>query len=187
MGVELVNRSFVNELFNVTERRAKNPMTLEEHKAAYRELVTSKPRDGSLRSIAEYMNGDELCLLPHYVQAERDVRRLGLHRVEEVIDLSKEELKAFVAYLIEESKDRQAQDEAKLNQAIRVGKKASADEAWLGSLAQLNRLQMLFSEKADFRVGCWFCKNKPIPMFDPFMFKMWWIRKLKRLFGIPHR
>jgi hypothetical protein len=79
------------------------------------------------------------------------VRRLGLHRVEEAInDLTKEELKAFVAYRIEELKDRQAQYEAKFNPAIHVGKEASAAEAWLRKLAQLNRLQMLFCEKAEF-------------------------------------
>jgi hypothetical protein len=92
MGVELVNRSFVRELFNVPERRAKTPMTLEQHKTAYQELVTTLPRDGSMRTIAEYMAGDEQYLLPHYIQSERDLRRLGLHRVEEAIDdLTKEE------------------------------------------------------------------------------------------------
>lgn len=205
MGVELVNRGFVRELFNIPERRAKNPMTLAQHKAAYQELVTTNPRDGSMRTIAEYMAGDEQYLLPHYIQAERDFRRLGLHRIEEAIDdLTKDELKTFVAYLVAQSKLRQEQDEAKLNTRIghtrelakneewvRYTRELSKDEGWLRSLAQLNRLRMLYADEKEKRagtwIGCWFCNNQPIPVFDQFMFKMWVIRRIKRWLGIPHK
>jgi hypothetical protein len=192
MGVELVNRSFVRELFNVPESRAKTPMNLEQHKAAYQELVTTSPRDGSMRTIAEIVSGDEQYLLPHYIQAERDSRRLGLHRVEEAIDdLTKEELREFVVYLIAQSKLRQEEDEAKLNTLIGHTRKLSKDKEWLRSLAQLNRLRMLYADEKEKRegtwIGCWFCNNQPIPVFDQFMFKMWVIRKLKRWLGIQHK
>ena len=194
MGVELVNRSFVKELFNIPERYAKQPLTLEGHKAAYQEMVTTFPRDGSMRAIAEYLNGDKQDMLFHYIQAERDTRRLGLHRVDEAIDdLTKEELKAFVAYLIEESKRRQADDEAKLNGVIHRVRKLSTDGDWLRSLtelrslAQSNKLRMLFNDVMPDDGGCWFCENKPIPVFDKFVLKMWVIRRLKRLLGIPHK
>lgn len=188
MGVELVNRGFVRELFNIPERRAKNPMTLAQHKAAYEELVTTNPRDGSMRTIAEYMAGDEQYLLPHYIQAERDFRRLGLHRVEEAIDdLNKDELKIFVAYLIAQSKLRQEQDEAKLNARIGHARKLSQDEEWLRSLAQLNKLRMLFNDAMPDDGGCWFCENKPIPCFDKVVLKMWIIRRIKRWLGIRHK
>ena len=205
MGVELVNRSFVKELFNISEHRAKTPMNLEGHKTSYRELVTTSPRDGSMRTIAEYMAGDEQYLLPHYIQAERDLRRLGLHRVEEAIDdLTKEELRQFVVYLIAQSKLRQEEDEAKLNTRIghtrelskneewlRHTRELSKDAGWLRSLAQLNRLRMLYADEKEKRegtwIGCWFCNNQPIPVFDQFMFKMWVIRKLKRWLGIQHK
>jgi hypothetical protein len=188
MGVELVNRSFVNELFNVPERRAKTPMNLAQHKAAYEELVTTNPRDGSMRAIAEYLNSDKQDMLFHYIQEERDIRRLGLHRVEEAIDdLTKDELKIFVAYLIAQSKLRQEQDEAKLNARIGHARKLSQDQEWLRSLAQLNKLRMLFNDAMPDDGGCWFCENKPIPCFDKFVLKMWIIRRIKRFFGIPHK
>lgn len=145
-----------------------------------------------MRSVAEYLNSDQMDFLPQYIQNERDIRRLALHRVEEAIDdLTKEELKTFVAYLIEESKRRQEDDEEKLNTLIGYTLKLSKDEEWLRSLAQLNRLRLLFADESEKRdgtwVGCWFCKNQPLPMFDPFLGKMWLLRRVKRLFGIRHR
>lgn len=192
MGVELVNRSFVRELFNVPERRAKIPMSLGQHKAVYQELVTTNPRDGSMRTIAEYFAGAEIHLLPHYIQSERDIRRLALHRVEEAIDdLGKQELKEFVVYLVEQSKRRQEDDEEKLNTLIGYTRKLSKDEEWFKNLAQVNRLRLIFADASEMgegvRVGCWFCENRVIPIFDPFMFKMWVIRQLKRWLGIRHR
>ncbi|MGE5052908.1 MAG: hypothetical protein ACM3WP_01985 [Acidobacteriota bacterium] len=188
MGVELVNRGFVRELFNIPERRATTPMTLAQHKDVYQELVTTNPRDGSMRAIAEYLNSDKQDMLFHYIQEERDIRRLALHRVEEAIDdLTKDELKKFVAYLIEQSKQRQAEDEAKLNARIGHARTLSQDQEWLRSLAQLNKLRMLFNDAMPDDGGCWFCENKPIPCFDKLVLKMWVIRGVKRFFGIPHK
>lgn len=161
-------------------------MTLEERKAAYQNLVATNPRDGSMRATAEYLAGDEQYLLPQHIQGERDIRRLALHRVEEAIDdLDKKELKKFVVYLIEQSKRRQEEDEQKYNTLIGTAKKASKDETWVRSVAQLNRLQLLFADGVHVR--CWCCKNRPIPVFTPFLFWMWALRLGKRWLGIRHR
>src|SRR5579872_447319 len=152
-------------------------MTLEQHKAAYRELMANNPRDGSYRSIGEYINSDKQEILVLDIQAERDLRRWGLHRVEAAIpDLSQKELLQFVKFLSEESKIRQEQHESLLAGAIGFLRKASKDAEWLQSIAQLNKLRLRYLDEVGHKGtwdGCWFCDNQAIMVFDPTLFVRW--------------
>jgi|SRR5579859_1487989 len=160
--------------------------TLEQHKAAYRDLMVNNPRDGSYRSIGEYINSDKQEILVLDIQAERDLRRWGLHRVEEAIpDLSQKELLKFVRFLSEESKRRQEKHEELLMGAISFVRKASNDAEWLHSIAQLNKLRLRYLDEAGHKGtwdGCWFCDNQAIMVFDPTLFVRWLLFQIEMFF-----
>jgi hypothetical protein len=96
--------------------------TLAEHKKAFREMVETLPTTGCFRQMASAMGFptlSEFDTLQHLAQAERDVRRLGLHRVMDALDdLTREELREFVTFLVQESRERQEEIEDALNPMV---------------------------------------------------------------------
>lgn len=153
-------------------------MNLEKRKAAFLTLEANERRNGYQKMCADYIADGTVDSLLFEVQAERDVRRLGLHRIEEAIDdLTKEELKDFVAFLLEQSKLRQLSIEEKFAESLCFVQRASKDTEWLQALKKLNRLAVSNNE------NCWFCGHQPLVFFRkkigfaPFMYRAfrWWL------------
>jgi hypothetical protein len=86
--------------------------TLSEHKTAFMEMQENQLTTECMRmqnKALGFSTMEKDDRNKYLVQSERDMRRLALHRVEEALNdgLGLEDLKEFVAFLIQESKDRQ--------------------------------------------------------------------------------
>jgi hypothetical protein len=135
---------------------AKEKRTLTDHIESFIAMVTTNPITETFVKSADYINEAVPDHVLYEMQRERDVRRLGLYRVEEALpDLSREELAGFVKFLLTESKERQKLVEQKLEKLAMACKSNSENEELLNSLRKLNRMSVVCG------YGCWFCGEKP--------------------------
>jgi len=90
-------------------------------KRSFRDMIEKLGReDGHYYFLPELLDApalDGVGHLAHVIQAERDLRRLGLHTIEEAVagGLGLDGVRELVAFLIAESKDRQDEVERELN------------------------------------------------------------------------
>jgi hypothetical protein len=120
-------------------------MTLEQHKKKFQQM---EPTNGLYLQAAKTLGLPTCSNLDHYlhlVESERAVRRLGLHRVWDALsdpDLSRDDLMQLVAFLIEQSRQRQEtiEREGKVHELMYLSSPSSvlrmycaAAEQWLES------------------------------------------------------